>query len=85
MSDILTLENLKQIEAKYIPQEKQGKYGLRTLLLQVVESHKLLLSAYEDACTEREMAQQYISDLRTGREFIISMPRISGCQGSVIQ
>ena len=42
MSEILTAENIVAIEARYRPQEAQRKYGLRTLLLEVVDSHEAL-------------------------------------------
>ena len=65
MSEVLTLQELKQIEAKYIPRIKHVRYGSLALILctkleQVIESHKTLLSAYEDTCKEMDAKFQIL-------------------------
>jgi len=47
MPEILTLEQVAAIRAKYVPQEQHGHYGLRALLLEVVESHEALRQLVE--------------------------------------
>ena len=42
MGEPLTEAEIAAIEARYRPQESQGQYGLRTLLLGVVDSHKIV-------------------------------------------
>ena len=42
MDKPLTEAEIAAIEERYRPQEAQGQYGLRTLLLQVVDSYKMV-------------------------------------------
>ena len=75
---ILTLEQVAAIRARYLPQEKLGHYGLRALLLEVLDSHDALQAQL--AWTLQGRSNTYITrqeleaDLRAVLNVLTAMP-----------
>ena len=75
---ILTLEQVATIRARYLPQEKLGHYGLRALLLEVLDSHDALqaqlawtLQGWTNICITRQETE---ADLRAVLTVLTAIP-----------